>query len=267
VPVATAAVRRDAEQPEVGYLTLLHFVNDRASLEALLGALSEALRPHGVRTLVGPTHLLPQLGGGALSSHWHLPPPADTPYGPPYAPEHLGALMSPTDALALFQVDTAQELQGGAKVALRGLEPPYLAGDLLPLWQTAFAAPLALPSTAAEARSVLRWLAPRRPFGFSATLPEAPDTPVGFVLLCPEPARPFRKGRDRSGRLWGGVLPGFRRRGVGRALLSVALGAARARGWDTLSVGPVAQGTAAEAFLRACGGVARQHYTLYRTGL
>lgn len=80
VAVATAAVRRSVQNPDSGYLTLLQFVNDRDTLYTLLEHLSETLRPHGIRTLLGPTHLLPQLGSGALSSHWQLPPPADTPY-------------------------------------------------------------------------------------------------------------------------------------------------------------------------------------------
>ncbi|CAA9566285.1 MAG: hypothetical protein AVDCRST_MAG86-1218 [uncultured Truepera sp.] len=271
VPVATAAVRRDPERPDTGYLTLLHFVNDHDTLYALLEGLSERLRPHGVRTLVGPTHLLPQLGSGALSSHWQLPPPADTPYGPPYAPEHLGALMSPTDTLNLFHLDTFQAAPGGADVSLRALEPQRLTGDLLPLLQTAFSAPDFPSPDAAETRAILRWLTPRRPFGFLAALPGAPDTPVGLALLYPDDAFRYRLPRretyNRTGRLWGGVLPAFRRQGIGRALLGAALAAARARGWDSLSVGPVPRNGDVDTFLQACGGVWRQGYTLYRTGL
>lgn len=270
VPVATAAIRRDPRHPDTGYLTLLHFVNDRDTLHALLENLSERLRPYGIYTLVGPTHLLPQLGGGALSSHWHLPPPADTPYGPPYVPEHLSTLMSPLDTLSLFHFETSRDVSG-AVVSLEALNLERLADDLLPLLQTAFSAP-ALPSPdAAEARAILRWLGPRRPFGFLAALSGTPDTPVGFALLYPDDAfrhrLPPRKTYSRTGRLWGGVLPAFRRQGVGRALLGAVLEAARARGWDSVSVGPVSRNGDADAFLQACGGVQRQGYTLYRTGL
>lgn len=273
-PVATAAVRRDPHFHDTGYLTLLHFVNDRATLRALLESLAETLRPHGVRTLIGPTHLLPGLGDGALGSHWHLPPPPDTPHGPPYAPEHLDALMSPLETLSLFQLSTAQEMVGAAEVVLEPLEPERLAGDLLPLLQPASAASPALsPPDTTEARALLRWLKPYRPFGFSAHLPGAPDTPVGFAFLYGYPdgafnlVPPRRKRRSQAGRLWGGVLPTFRRQGVGRALLRAALGTALSSGWDSLSVGPVSQGGDAEAFLRACGGVQQQRYTLYRIGL
>lgn len=272
-PVATAAVRRDPHFHDTGYLTLLHFVNDRATLRALFESLAETLRPHGVKTLIGPTHLLPSLGGGMLGSHWHLPPPTDTPYSPPYTPEHLDALMSPLETLNLFHFETAQEVRGTDKVALGPLEPGHLAGDLLPLLGVASTSSPALsPPDAAEARALLRWLEPYRPRGFSTTLPGAPDTPVGFALLYGDLggafnlAAPRRQRRNRAGRLWGGVLPAFRRRGVGRALLGAALEEARANDWDSVSVGPVSQSGDAEAFLRACGGVRQQRYTLYRTG-
>jgi GNAT superfamily N-acetyltransferase len=272
-PVATAAVRRDPHFHDTGYLTLLNFINDRATLRALLESLAETLRPQGVKTLIGPTHLLPGLGGGALGSYWHLPPPPDTPYGPPYAPEHLDALMSPLETLNLLHFGTAQEVRGVAQVGLGPLEPGRLAGDLLPLLQAASASSPALsPPDTAEARALLRWLKPYRPFGFSAHLPGAPDTPVGFAFLYGDRsgafnlAAPRRKRRSRTGRLWGGVLPAFRRQGVGRALLGAALEAARVSGWDSVSIGPVSQRGDAEAFLQACGGVRQQRYTLYRTG-
>ena len=272
-PVATVAVRRDPHFHDTGYLTLLHFVNDRATLRTLLESLAETLRPHGVSTLIGPTHLLPGLGGGALGSHWHLPPPPDTPYSPPYASEHLDALMSPLETLNLFCFETVQEVRGANEVALGPLEPGRLAGDLLPLLQAASASSPALsPPDTAEAQALLRWLKPYHSLGFSAHLPGAPDTPVGFAFLYRDLGGAFnliaprRKRHSQTGRLWGGVLPAFRRRGVGRTLLRAGLEAARVSGWDSLNVGPVSQGGDAEAFLQACGGVRRQRYTLYRTG-
>ena len=180
--------------------------------------------------------------------------------------------MSPLEPLNLFHFGTAQEV-AGAEIALKPLEPGRLTGDLLPLLQAASASSPALsPPDAAEARALLRWLKPYHPLGFSAHLPGAPDTPVGFALLYGDRsgafnlASPRRKRRNRAGRLWGGVLPTFRRQGVGRALLRAGLKAARANGRDSLSVGPVSQGSDAEAFLQACGGVRQQHYTLYRAG-
>jgi GNAT superfamily N-acetyltransferase len=182
--------------------------------------------------------------------------------------------MSPLEMLNLFHFGTTEELRGAAEVTLGPLEPGHLAGDLLPLLGAASTSSPALsPPDAAEARALLRWLEPYHPLGFSAHLPGAPDTLVGFALLYGDPSGAFNltaprpKRRSQTGRLWGGVLPAFRLRGVGRALLGAALGAARASGWDSVSVGPVSQGGDAEAFLRACGGMRQQRYTLYRTGL
>ncbi len=269
VPVATAAVQQDAQNPDTGYLTLLQFANDRDTLYALLEHLSETLRPHGIRTLTGPTHLLPHLGGGALSSHWQLPPPTDTPYNPPYVSEHLDALTSPVDTLSLFHFETRVEKSPteGA-VVLQALEPRHLP-NTLPLLQTACSATTLSPPDAAEVQAILRWLEPRQPFGFFATLPGAPETPVGFALLYPDsvPRAGLRRARARTGRLLGGVLPDARRQGVGRTLLSAALKEARTRGWDSVSVGPVSQKGDAAAFLEACGGVRQQGYTLYKTKL
>lgn len=231
VPVATAAVRQDAQNPGTGYLTLLEFVNDRDTLRALLKHLSETLRPHGIRTLLGPTHLLPHLGGGALGSHWQLPPPADTPYNAPYVSEHLDVLMSPVDTLRLFHFETSQVEKiptGGAAVKVKALEPKHLS-DNLPLLQTAFSFPPAPPDKA-KAKTIVHWLEPQHPFGLSATLPGAPEKPVGFALLYPDSAHRTRLRRKpaRTGRILGGVLPDARRQGVGRTLLSAALAEARA---------------------------------------
>ena len=266
VPVATAAVRRDPARPNTGYLTLLQFVNDRDTLYTLLEHLSETLRSHGIRTLLGPTHLLPHLGSGALSSHWQLPPPADTPYHPPYVSEHLDALMSPVDTLSLFHFETGQEnLTGGATVEVQALG--FQHPDILPLLQTASSTTLAPPDTA-EAQAILNWLEPYQPFGLSATLPGAPESPVGLALLYPNETRSgLRRIRARTGRLLGGVLPDARRQGVGRTLLGAALAEARTRGWDSVSVGPVLQKGDAATFLEACGGVRQQGYTLYETKL
>ncbi len=264
-PVATAAVRLDPVTPGTGYLTMLQFVNDRTTLHVLLESLAEALAPLGVRTLIGPTHLLPHLGGGALSSHWQLPPPPDTLYGPPYLPEHLDALMSPLDTSVLYDFEPAAELRG-AEVRLEPFSLNRLAQDLLPLLQTATAASPALsPPDAAEAGLILQWLESYRPTGFLATLQ---DQPAGFALLYPPTShRRFRRAPSSGARLWGGVLPAFQRQGVGGALLGAGLKVARENLSEHVSVGPVSQQGDAAAFLRACGGVEAQRYTLYRTDL
>ncbi|WMT58686.1 GNAT family N-acetyltransferase [Truepera radiovictrix] len=251
-------------QRGTAYLTMLHAANDRGALTVLLDALAEHLRPQGVRALIGPTHLLPHLGGGVLVSHWHRPPPTDTPYAPPYLGEHLGALMVPLGEARLVELEVPAAHPGPPPAGALELAPlalERLAGDLLPLFRAAVApSPALSPPDAAEVAAALRWWEPRRPFGYLAL---AGGAPVGFALLYEDPAaRPVR-----CGRLLGGVAPAARGRGVGRALLGSALAAARARGWARLSVGPVPTTSAAEAFLRACGGVPEGRYTLYQAAL
>ena len=66
--VAAAVIRRDPLRRDVGYLSFLHTVNDRDTLGVLLESLTEHLRPHGIRTLIGPAHLFAHLGSGVLTS-------------------------------------------------------------------------------------------------------------------------------------------------------------------------------------------------------
>lgn len=224
----------------------------------------EEIFPQGIRSLTGPTELFLFLGAGALSSHWQLPVPPGAPYQPPYTAEHLSALMSPFETLALFHVETGQTRRAANAGAVERLEPRRLATDLLPLLAS-ITAPY--PVSSIEAETLLRWLEPYRPTGFSAALPGEPDSPAGFVLLCGErsPVRPLPRKEPRSGCLWGRVRADARGQGLGRALLQVGLEEARTRGWKSVSVGPLAEGSEAAAFLRARGGVAQQRYTLYRT--
>lgn len=266
-PVATAAVRPDPLEPTNGYLTLLHFVNDRTTLHTLFENLAETLRPHGVRTLTGPTQLLPFLGGGALSSHWHQPPPLETPYQAPYATEHLSALMKPEDTSALFHLEASQGLKAADAVRVTRLEPERLTSDLLPLLK-AVAAPYPLSDVEAQAL-LLRWLRPYGLRGFWGASPAKPDVPAGFVLVygARHPLNPLRQNVQRSGRLWGGVHPDARGQGLGRALLQAGLSAALEYGWESVSLGPVPEQGEAARFLRDCGGVPQQRYTLYRTSL
>jgi GNAT superfamily N-acetyltransferase len=254
-------------QRETAYLTMLHVANDRGSLAALLEALAEHLHPQGVRTLVGPTHLLPHLGGGALVSHWHLPPPVDTPYAPPYLGEHLEALLHPVGEAHLFGLEAAPAARQHP-VQVAPFELPRLASDLLPLFQAATtASPTPSPPDEAEVRATLTWWAPHRPFGLLALAGEAP---VGFALLYEDAATRslrFKAPKVQRGRLLGGVLPAFRRQGVGRALLGSALAAARTCGWQHLSIGPVPTASEAEVFLKACGALPAQRYRLYSSTL
>ncbi len=266
-------VRRDPARLDTGYLSFLHTVNDRNTLGVLLESLSEHLRPHGIRTLVGPTHLFAHLGSGVLRSHWHLTPPLYTLYNPPYLNELVQSLMKQVEDLQLYQLSTKVQLEGDSPATLAPLEPQRLARDLLPLLQSACAANATFsPPDAAEAEKMLRWLVVSPLYGWLA---EVDDQPVGFVLLQADPNAlsknksffgRFRKPQISSGRLlFLGVLPEFRRRGIARHLLSQSLKTAREQGWETLSIGPVPRKVG--EVLEGWGADSRQSYTLYRYSL
>ena len=269
--VAAVMVRQDHVKRDVGYLSFLHTVNDRTTLRVLLESLSEHLRPHGIRTLIGPTHLLPYLGSGVLANYWNLSPPLYTPYNPPYLNELCQVSMRQVDDLQLYHLSTGIQMQEDSPAALSALEPERLADDLLPLLRTACSAnPTFPPPNRAEAERLLRWLAA---LPLSGWLAEVEGEPVGFALLQPDskPPRTNLLSRLRlngpqevkRGRLlFLGVLPEFRRRGIARHLLSSARTAALERGWEALSLGPIPH--EAGQVVEAWGASAQQRYTLYR---
>jgi predicted N-acetyltransferase YhbS len=61
----------------------------------------------------------------------------------------------------------------------------------------------------------------------------------------------------------GGVLPRWRQQGIGKQLWAAALASAHLQGWRSLSVGPVADDSAAAAFLLAHDAQPKQRYALY----
>ena len=273
--VAAAIIRQDPTKRDIGYLSFLHTVNDRTTLRVLLESLTEHLRPHGIRTLIGPTHLFPHLGSGVLENYWNLTPPLYTPYNPPYLAELCQILMKRVEDLALYHLATdAQlkdvQLRGGSPATLSPFEPERLAGDLLPLLQVACSAnPAFSPPNVQEAQRMMAW---SKTSSLDGLLAEVDGTPVGFALLQPDlNARGTRRGlfsklqsrgETLSGRLlFFAVLPEFRRRGIARHLLAQTLENAHARGWKTLSTGPVPRKTGK---LEVWGGVPQQRYALYR---
>ena len=264
--VAAAVIRPDPLKRDMGYLSFLHTVNDRDTLSVLLESLTEHLRPHGIRTLIGPTHLFPHLGSGVLTSHWHLTPPLYTPYNPPYLSELCQSLMRPVETSQLYHLSTDVQLRNDSPATLSPLEPKRLAEDLLPLLQVASAHPTFSPPDVEEAERMVTWLLTSPLYGWLA---EVDCQPVGFALVqadLPEERRGlawFRKQEAKSGRLlFLGVLPEFRRRGIGRHLLSQSLTMGLGRGWNTLSTGPLPRKTG--RLLEMWGAKASQNYTLYR---
>jgi GNAT superfamily N-acetyltransferase len=286
-PVAAAVVMADPRRRDhTAYLGLLACANDEDSLDRLLVAAQEYAWTLGCERLLGPVGLSPYLQAGALRDHFHRAPPLHTPYNPPYLPDVLQTSMDAIHTTQLYQVAFSAPITPLAPAAglaqVVPLDPARLAGDLLPL----FAATLAEgadfpPPDALEADFLLAWWG-RYPLAGWLALVDA--TPVGYVLLQPDLARLLqwaKGGRPlwrrgwlawrrtqpvRAGRvLAGGVLPGWRGRGIGGQLWQQTLIHAAAQGWQTLTIGPLDPQSQAAAFLAAHRAVAQQQYSLYAT--
>jgi GNAT superfamily N-acetyltransferase len=263
------------------YLALLHCANDAHSLDRLLDALIEKLRPHRCERLVGPVGLSPYQGSGLLQDAWNALPPLHTPYDPPYLLELVERGMRPLARQLLYRVEIPQQPPnptGPAQIV--PLEPARLATDLLPLLAAAVPAIDFPPPDAEEAAFLMRWL---RPWPLYGRLARVGDVPVGFVLLQPDLApllKRFKGGRGwlrrmllalasrrgtREGRLlFGGVLPQWRGQGIGHQLWQQALAIARGQGWQTLTIGPVPTRAGARAFLERQGASPARSYLLYQ---
>jgi GNAT superfamily N-acetyltransferase len=140
--------------------------------------------------------------------------------------------------------------------------------------------PLFPPPDRLEASFLLRWLS-QAPFTAFAAVQSG--RPVGFALLCPDLAGLYNRAgggrgllwrlwlsgaRDRGARegrlLFGGVLPAWRRNGIGRYLLAAALDFASSRGWEAVTAGPVLDGSRSAAFLQEMGAVVVRNYAIYQ---
>ncbi len=289
-PLLAALVAADPRRrDQTAHLGLLHTAGDAEALERLFDYLTETLGADDTHRIIGPVGLSPHLSSGVLADAWDAAPPQHTPTNPPYLPEMLERDAQVLQTGRLYAVDVAGGYPAGRRGEASGVtvEPfavARLAEDLLPLLIAATENPVAgfPPPDAAEAAFLLRQAGPAAVGGLATVA----GAPAGFVLLAPDEGarlRAARGGRRLWGRAWlalaggrptragrllfGGVRPAARRQGVGRALWGWALAAAGARGWRTLTVGPVwsppAGETAAAAFLRAHGAAARQTYRLY----
>ncbi|MDX1665279.1 MAG: GNAT family N-acetyltransferase [Candidatus Promineifilaceae bacterium] len=276
-PVGLAIALREASGQAL--LALPRVVNDAETVVRLLEAVAEAT---GAQTVVGPTHLSPLLGAGALASHWNRPPPLHTPYNPPYLPGLLREVMeqAATGHLYALPVADAPEPASEGLAAIVPFRPARLASELLPLLNAAAEGALFTPAHV-DASFLLRWLAQ---YPLSGYLALVDDEPAGFILLQPDLAPLQRRsggGRTFVGRLWvrlalarrkpeagrvvlGAVAPPWRRQGIGRQLLEAARAHARSEGWERLTTGPLEQASPAAALLSAAGAVAEQRYELFR---
>lgn len=292
-PLAAAVVAVDPRRRDAtAHLGLPRLAADAEALDRLYYHLVETLGEEGYHRVVGPVGLSPHLDSGALVDSWDAWPPQHTPNNPPYLPEMLERRGRVAHIGRLYELAVGEEDAGAVvgQMAVRGFDVARLAGELLPLLVAAVDDGGFAPPDTAEADYLLRTIGPRVLGG----LAEIDGAPAGFVLLAADEAgrlRAARGGRPLWGRatlalaggrpvgagrlLFGGVLPAWRGRGVGSALWAWAIAQARSRGWRTLAVGPVWSPrrvsrvpaadpeSAAAAFLRARGAVARQTYHLY----
>jgi GNAT superfamily N-acetyltransferase len=281
--VAVAALMADPRRRDrTATLALLSVANDVESLERLLSVAQEQAFSRGCSRLVGPVALSPHLGYGVLLDHFDKTPPLYTPYNSPYLPEILEAVLEPVQTARLYHMPvSAQILPAAGPAALRPLAAeddahvlPHLLGALDD--NDEFPRP-----DATEATFLLSWwnIVPR-----SGWIAEVEGQAVGFVLLQPDLAAALRRakgGRNWLWRLWwqwrrtrparngrivaAGVLPQWRRQGIGRQLWAAALNSAHLQSWHSLSIGPVADNSAAAAFLLAHHAEPLQQYALYGT--
>ncbi len=263
-------------------LALLSVANDVESLERLLTVAQEQAFVRGRSRLLGPVALSPHLGYGILLDHFDQTPPLHTPYNSPYLPEVFDSVLEPVQTARLYHAPvTAQVEPTDGPATLRPLtvvDNDKVLPNLLAALDDnhEFAHP-----DVVEAAFLLAWwgIAPR--LGWVA---EVEGQAVGFVLLQPDLSAALRwakGGRNLLWRLWwqwrrtqptangrilaAGVLRGWRRQGIGNQLWAAALQSAHAQGWQSVSIGPVADESAAAAFLFAHNAQPRQHYALYGT--
>lgn len=289
--VAAVAVIDPRRKGKTAHLALPHFAFDKEAFDILYYHLVETLSARGYHRVIAPVGLSPHLGSGLLIDSWDEWPPLHTPSNPPYLPELIESRFRPLQEGRLYHVVLPEHLpeRSSSPAAVHSFDPSRLTNELLPLLAGATEGLTAAgfpPPDAAEASFILRMLEPEKLMGLLA---EIDGEAAGFVLAGPDHAgRPGATAGNRllgqrgllaiKGRLAGadrvgggrvyfaGVLPAWRRRGIGAQLWEELLLRARGNGWQTLTIGPIypANGvSAAETFLARRGAMARQTYRLY----
>jgi GNAT superfamily N-acetyltransferase len=279
--VATAAILADPRRRDgTAHLALLATANDLESLERLLVVAQEQSSGRGRYRLVGPIHLSPHLGQGALMDSFNLSPPLYTPYNAPYLPEVLASGLEPVQSSRLYYAP-AHTAPVTGPAHLRLLHPAEIP-TLLPKLLVALDGLGEFPAPdPIEADFLLAWW---QVVALTAWVGEIDGAAVGFVLTAPDLGGALRRAdgaRAWHWRLWWrwrrqrgaqngrilalAVLPAWRRQGIGRQLWQHARGAAQRHGLHEVSVGPVVDNSAGAHFLIAQGAEPRQRYTLFGT--
>jgi GNAT superfamily N-acetyltransferase len=277
-------------QDRTAHLAMLHVANDEEAFDTLYYHLVESLSAAGCRRIIGPVGLSPHLQAGTLADGWSEWPPQHTSSNPPYLLALLERRFRLLQTGRLYHAGVPAESSETATgpASRQSFDPVRLAGDLLPLLASVTTNPTAgfPPPDVDEASSILRQLDTTTLIGCLALVD---DDPTGFVLMGPDGGgrlRATRGGKPLWGRIrlaathrqpvvvgrisFGGVLPSWQGRGIGRQLWSWALQTAREHEWTQLTIGPVwSRGSLtggpspSEAFLARCGAVPRQTYCLY----
>lgn len=291
-PLAAAVAVIDSRRKgRTAHLALPHFGRDKEAFDVLYYHLVESMAAEGYHRLVTPVGLSPHLGSGLLVDGWDEWPPSYTPSNPPYVPELVESRFNPLQDGRLYRAAIPARppdaRDGPARI--QPFAPGRLAGDLLPLLAAAVENPTGgfPPPDVVEAAFLLRVLGAGK---LTGCLAETDGTPVGFVLMGDDSGdwlRATRGGRSwwrrgwrvaetgirggsrsSQGRLFfGAVQPDWCNRGIGAQLWQEILARGAARGWATLTIGPVWRGrgerSPAESFLENRAAVPRQTYRLY----
>ncbi|MCB0115037.1 MAG: GNAT family N-acetyltransferase, partial [Caldilineaceae bacterium] len=266
--VAGILLRDPRRRDGTAYISDLHLANDEESLARFLAQAQEMLQPQGVRRVILPTGLSPHLSSGVLQDHFHRLPPLHSAYNPPYVPEIAALVCRPRGRALLYEIEVPARVDdpqnGAAKI--ESFDPHRLRGDLLPLLAQTMPLWADFPAPDAdEAGFLLDWLGRFPLHGRLATMD---GEPVGYVLVQPDLAAALRTadgGRMPWWRFWlrwraqrpvdsgrllfGGVLPSWRRRGIGGQLWRAAQQTAINAGWRTMSIGPMPSPAEGNPFL------------------
>jgi GNAT superfamily N-acetyltransferase len=284
--VATAILLHDPRRRDrTAYLALLHCTNDAESLERLLDTAAFQLAEEGFNRLVTCSSLSPFLGSGFLQDHWDKIPPINTPYDPPYLVELIHTQLDPGVETCLYHFDIPSDLRvempaPPENADLLPLDPLRLADDLFPLFKAGLPELIDFPAPdPMEANFLINWVSTWPVEAWSA---QVNGKEAGFILLGPDLAPALRRakgGRSPLARLWlrlaarqtfskgrlyfGGVLPAYRRLGIGRLLLQKALASARDYGWEQLAAGPVPVESSTARYLKKAGAFRGASYRDY----
>jgi len=286
-PVAATVVMSDPRRRDrTGYLALLQVVNSQESLERLLDSVLERLWKEGIARVIGPTGLTPHLQSGVLQNHFNSIPPLHTAYNPPYLPELMDRVMHPIQTTHLYHIDPATSVadQPTTDLEIEAVDMVTSKQSILSILEAVCDESALFPAPdPAELQFLLDWVGPGPLSGWIA---HKNGQAVGAALVQPDGAGSFRRARGganplwrmwlnwhthrptKAGRLlWAGVLPAWRRQGIGRALWAHLLAHARSQEWTTLSVGPLPQDSTAARFLSGHGAAPKQSYSIYASSL